>query len=162
WCDAAALLVPERALVPKRVLASDRAGTAAANDRELGATGAFLDGLYLADIGSELEEWIYQKRESVAARQRTLLLRRAEKAAGGGAFDEAARSAAAALRADRTSSPDVEDLRRLFVLLVAGDHPDSEVARRELDGYGLGADSGATQLTVSQAREHLRRSVGAM
>src|SRR5690606_13660482 len=112
--------------------------------------------------GSELEEWIYQKRESVAARQRTLLLRRAEKAAGGGAFDEAARTAAAALRADRTSSPDVEDLRRLFVLLVAGDHPDSELARRELDGYGLGADSGATQLTVSQAREHLRRSVGAM
>src|SRR5690606_29075137 len=89
--------------------------------------GAFLDGLYLVDIGSELEEWIYQTRESVAARQRTLLLRRADDAAAGGAFDEGARLAAAALRVDRTSLPDVDDLRRLLVLLVAGDHPDADM-----------------------------------
>src|SRR5690606_24070875 len=86
-CDAAALLVPERASVAERAVVPERAETAAANDREPGPTGAFLDGLYLADIGSELEEWMYQKRESVAGRRRTLLLRRAEKAAGGGAFD---------------------------------------------------------------------------
>ncbi|MFO7547137.1 MAG: tetratricopeptide repeat protein [Trueperaceae bacterium] len=148
-CDAGELLAPETA------------DTGSRNADEPAPGGAFLEGLYLADIGSELEEWVYQKREAVAARQRTLLLRRAEKAAGGGAFDEAAHCAAAALRVDRTSSPDVEDLRRLFVVLVAGDHPDAEIVRRELEGYGDGSESGASHLSVAEARELLRRSAGA-
>ncbi|HEX7003532.1 MAG TPA: tetratricopeptide repeat protein [Trueperaceae bacterium] len=107
--------------------------------------GPFLDGFYLHECSSELEEWLYTTREHLAERVRESLLRRAEDEAARGDFPEAARGAEAACDLAGAPHPDPETLLRLHNLLVAGGSPRAAGLRRDAGEYGIELTSSAAE-----------------
>lgn len=92
--------------------------------------GPFLEGVYLEDWGTELEEWIYQKREALSTQMRGVYLSLAEQAANKGWFEQATAHAETAYLLKAAPDPEPEDLRRLYPLLLVSRSPQAgEVAR---------------------------------
>ncbi len=120
-CDALDLL---RALE-----AADRARA-----RELYA-GEFLAGLYLRDIGAELEEWVLTTRDHLASSVQMAGIAESEGLAAASAFAEAGRIAVGALGLVHETDPEL--LPRLHRLLSAADHPFAADVARQAATYGM-------------------------
>ena len=111
-----------------------------ANDGAMALTayqGAFLEGVYLSDWGVELEEWVYQTREHLAERVRSVLLKHAENDAFRESYDRAARQAEIAYKLAGAATPGPEDLPRFYTLMLAGSSPYAGELRDEAEGYGI-------------------------
>ncbi len=98
--------------------------------------GPFLEAAE-ADLGEELEEWIFQFRERLAGEHRSLLLRQAEAQAALGMFRDANQLAEEAWQLPGAAPLEPEDLPRIHRLLVAGGSALSPEVGREADEYGL-------------------------
>lgn len=98
--------------------------------------GPFLHGLALAELGEELEEWVMQTRESLAASYRTLLLQEAQRQLASHP-SEAGQWAAQAYALLGAAPPSAEEFRALYALLSAADHPDRQKLAREAAELGL-------------------------
>lgn len=85
--------------------------------------GAFLEGLRFRGVSCELEEWVYDKREFYANIQRETFLRLAEQEALLENYRLAAKHAEAAFAVRWTPPLDSHDLKRLYLLLRAGESP---------------------------------------
>jgi WD40 repeat protein len=121
--------------------------------------GRFLDGFHLKDLGVELEEWIYRRREQLAARVRGALLSLGEEAAAGGDFTVAAKQAEAAYLLPGAPEPEAEDFVRLFRLLQAGDNPHAAEVKKEAESFGLalslGRDASRAELSGTKGERQL-------
>ncbi|UCH24528.1 MAG: hypothetical protein JSV66_11285 [Trueperaceae bacterium] len=115
--------------------------------------GRFLPGFGSQDLGAELEEWLYAKREAVAARVRQALIRLAEQMAVPGQFEEAASYAERAYLVTGAPEPEHEELTRLYTLLVAADHPQAKEVKREAEAHGV-----TLTLAPEDAQEQLLES----
>ena len=115
--------------------------------------GPFLDGVYLHDWGSELEEWVYATREFVAGRVGEALVSLAETEAGSGRFEAAAARAERALELVGEAA-DPEMLGRLHALLLAGGAPGAAFVADEAAAFEI-------EIETSQegARSRFRRDV---
>jgi predicted ATPase/Tfp pilus assembly protein PilF len=118
--------------------------------------GPFLAGFYLKHWSAELEEWIYDTREHLAARARRAMLERAERPAARERFEEAARLAEAAYRLPGAAALEPDDIVRLHTLLCAGGSPLASEAREEASGFGI-----ALATSAADARARLRDLLGA-
>jgi len=116
--------------------------------------GAFLDGVYLSDWSSELEEWVYAQREAMAAKVRTARLALAEQSAQQGQFEAAAHHAEAAYSLPGAPPLEPEDLRRLYPLLLAGKSPQAARIRQEASELGL-----TFNLKADEAKARFRREL---
>ncbi len=96
-----------------------------------GYRGPFLDGLTPKGLSSELEEWVLQTREFIAARVREALLGLAENEAAQGMVQQAAERAERALALAGAAAPEPQDLVRLHTLLLAGGSLRAEEVRNE-------------------------------
>ncbi len=110
-------------------------------------SGAFLEGFVLPDWSSELEEWVYATRESIAAQVRGALLREAEKIATTGDFESATARAEAAYKVQGAKVAETEELERLYAILMAGDSILATEVRAEAKEFSL-----ELKLTQSEAR----------
>jgi tetratricopeptide (TPR) repeat protein len=99
--------------------------------------GPFLHGAYLNDWGMELEEWIYETRERVAARAQDAMIQLAEDHAAHGRFREAASLTERAYELTGAPTPEPESLIRYYALLVAGDSVLKDTVRQEAESYGI-------------------------
>jgi predicted ATPase len=111
--------------------------------------GAFLEGVDLSDVGSELEGWILEMRETLGRQVRTALLDAAERDAATGAYRDAARTAERAWRLPGAPPATPETLRRLHDLLVAGDSADAAPLRGEAAEIGLELPPGRARARAS-------------
>jgi predicted ATPase/Tfp pilus assembly protein PilF len=114
--------------------------------------GAFLEGFYLSELGIELEEWVYKTREYIAGRVRGAMLELAEKKASRGDFAKAAQCAEKAYRLAGALEPEVNDLERVYNLLLAGSSPKAAELRVELESFGVNILSSS-----EAAQQKLRR-----
>jgi predicted ATPase/Tfp pilus assembly protein PilF len=114
--------------------------------------GAFLEGFYLAELGVELEEWVYKTREYIAGRVRGVILELAEKKASGGDFAKAASYSEKAYRLTGASEPEVNDLERIYHLLLAGNSSKAVELRVELETFGINV-----LLSSEAAQQKLRK-----
>jgi predicted ATPase len=99
--------------------------------------GAFLQGFVLPDWGAELEEWVYATREFLASQVRGGLVRLAQTEAERGHFLEATKYAAIAYQLPAARPLEPDELERLHVLLLVGDHPLAGEVQREAREFGL-------------------------
>jgi DNA replication protein DnaC len=99
--------------------------------------GSFLQGVRSEDWNTELEEWIYEKREAFAAKAREALLQIAQQEARKGQFDVAAHYALKAYHLRDAPEPELEHLEQLYILLRAGDNPHAKDVGKEAKGFGL-------------------------
>jgi tetratricopeptide (TPR) repeat protein len=99
--------------------------------------GPFLHGAYLNDWGLELEEWIYETRERLAARAQDAMLQLAEDHAAHGRFREGAAVAERAYELPSAPTPEPEALVRYYALLTAGDSLLKDKVRQEAESYGI-------------------------
>lgn len=106
--------------------------------------GSFVSGVALSNWGVELEEWVFGTREILADRFRDLILRTGEREAATGRFGQAAGRAGLARSVPGASELDPEEIRRLYALLRAGDHPQALDVRKEASEFGM-------RLEMSQA-----------
>ena len=113
---------------------------------------AFLEGVYLSDWSSELEEWVYATREDLAARVQHAALQLAEKGAAQGRFAEAAERAERALALPGAPENEPEELSRLYLLLQAGEHPLAAHLKAEAQRYGV-----TLSFTPAEAKARLQR-----
>ncbi len=100
-------------------------------------SGAFLEGFVLPDWSSELEEWVYATRESIAAQVRGALLYEAEQLAASQNYGLAATRAEAAYKVQGAKSAEPEELERLYAVLLAGDSVLAAQVRREAREFNL-------------------------
>ncbi len=112
-------------------------------------SGLFLEGLALA-WSAELEEWVYETRERVAARVREAALHLGEEAATRGEFLKGAAWAETALDRAGTAAADPEETERLYTLLRAGGSVRAAALRKEAAEFGL-----SFSFTPAQARARL-------
>jgi DNA-binding SARP family transcriptional activator len=118
--------------------------------------GSFLQGVRSDDWNTELEEWVYEKREAFAAKAREALLHIAEQEASKSQFDVAAQHALKAYHLRDAPEPEPEDLERLYVLLRAGDNPHAKDVSKEAKGFGLDL-----HFSEEEARQRLTFSTSA-
>ena len=97
----------------------------------------FLEGFYLHDVGTELEEWVYATREFIASRVREGLLRLAEREADKGHVDKAGEHADAAYALAGAPELDPEEFVRVYRLLLAGGSSRARNLRAEALSLGL-------------------------
>lgn len=113
----------------------------------------FVEGFYLPGLGLELEEWVYQTREFLAAHARKALLELARQDAAQAAFERAAKRAEAAYLLPSAPEPEPEELGLLHTLLCAGD---SRLARKVYDeAQAFGIDAASSK---DAARHRLSRA----
>jgi predicted ATPase/DNA-binding SARP family transcriptional activator len=117
--------------------------------------GHFLQGFQQSDWSVELEEWVYETREFLAARAREALLRLGEEEAARGRFDEAAQRAESAYVLARAAEFEPEDLARCYMLLVAGKHVRAAEVRREAQDFDV-----LVLLSPGEAQAQLSRAAG--
>ena len=117
-------------------------------------SGVFLETLTLNSLSSELEEWVFSRREHIAGEVRATLLKLAEQAAALGNFEEAALKAERASTLAGAAPIEPEDAVRLHTLLLAAEHPHAGVLEREAKDYGLSV-LGDAQLAQKQLRRDL-------
>jgi tetratricopeptide (TPR) repeat protein len=113
--------------------------------------GPFLEDVDL-ELGVELEEWLFETRENLAAQTRSAALVRAERDASQGRFAEAAKWAQRAFELPGGEA-DPDALMRIHALLVAGDHPLAAEVFREAESYGV-----AVRLASDDARSKLQQT----
>ncbi len=115
--------------------------------------GPFLEGFDLTDLGEELEEWLYQTREHIAAKVREAKLFLAEQQASRGDFAEAAKQSEEAYLLRFAPEPEPEMLARLYTLLRAGEASVAaiESVSKEAKSYDL-----ELALTVEEAKAKLQ------
>jgi tetratricopeptide (TPR) repeat protein len=111
--------------------------------------GRFLEGLDL-ELGEELEEWVFSKREALAATAREALVRLAEIKAGQGRFESAGQLAERAYRLPGAAPPEPEEFVRFQVLLAAGKSPAAVELRREAEAYGI-----SLRISAEEARARI-------
>lgn len=99
--------------------------------------GPFAEGLKAKEVGSELEEWVYQTRERLALEVRQAYLILAEQAVQSGNFAEAAGAAEEAYKVAGAPPLEPEGLPKIYRLLVAGEHPLAETLEREARELGM-------------------------
>jgi DNA-binding SARP family transcriptional activator len=112
--------------------------------------GSFLQGVHSDDWGTEVEEWVYQKREAFAAKAREALLHIAEEEAKNKQFDSAAQHALKAYHLKAAPEPELEQLEQLYLLLRAGNNPHAKDVSKEAKGFGLNL-----HLSEEDARQRL-------
>ncbi len=78
--------------------------------------GPFLEGIRLRSWGIELEDWVLETREFLAAKARQAMLRLAEHEASRGRFEQAARQAETAFRLSGAPEPDPDEIPQLLAL----------------------------------------------
>ncbi|CAM4400379.1 hypothetical protein [Deinococcus marmoris] len=98
--------------------------------------GSFLDTLSIP-LGADLEEWIYETRETLAREVRGLWLNLAAAAAAHGRAAQAGELAAHALNVPGAPPPDELELPRLHHLLHLAGHPLAGGIEREAHSLGL-------------------------
>ena len=111
--------------------------------------GPFADGFKL-ELGIELEEWLYDKREDLATRVQDAMLKQAETLASQGQFVDAARHTSEAYRL--SSIPEPEALIRYYTLFRAADDPIAQELAEEARHFGT-----TLELTVDEARGRLQQ-----
>jgi tetratricopeptide (TPR) repeat protein len=114
--------------------------------------GPFLAGVALPDWSAELEEWVYARREDIAARVQRALLKVAERVASQGSFAQAGRLAEQAYRLEAAPALEPEELTRLYHLLQAAESPVASSVKREAEELGI-----ALALTSAEAKIRLQR-----
>jgi DNA-binding SARP family transcriptional activator/tetratricopeptide (TPR) repeat protein len=112
--------------------------------------GSFLQGVHSDDWGTEVEEWVYQKREAFAAKAREALLQVAEEEAKNKHFDSASQYALKAYHLKAAPEPELQDLERLYLLLRAGNDVHAKDVSKEARGFGLDL-----HLSEDEARKRL-------
>ena len=113
--------------------------------------GPFLDGLTPKGLSSELEEWVLQTREFIAARVRDALLDLAENEASLGKVQQAVERAERALVLAGAPALEPQDLQRLHTLLLAGSSLRAEKVRQEALDFDV-----ALVASQAEALERLR------
>jgi DNA-binding SARP family transcriptional activator len=99
--------------------------------------GSFLQGVRSDDWNTEIEEWVYEKREAFAAKAREALLHIAQQEAYKGHFDAAAHYALKAYHLRDAPEPELGELEQLYVLLRAGDNAHAKDVSKEAKSFGL-------------------------
>lgn len=112
--------------------------------------GDFLEGIDF-ELGLELEEWVYGKREWIAKHTCLALIEGAERAASHGNFDKAVLYAERAYRIQAYSA-EPEELMRLYAVLLAGNSPYSSALGQELESFGT-----SPKLIASETRHRLEQ-----
>lgn len=102
--------------------------------------GPFLDGLTIP-LGADLEEWLFDTRESIARTARTALTTLAAQAAAHGDTTRAGDLAARALTLPGAPPADELELPRLHHLLTLAAHPLAAQVDREARTLGLHLDA---------------------
>ncbi|WP_221091485.1 tetratricopeptide repeat protein [Deinococcus aquaedulcis] len=115
--------------------------------------GSFLDASELPEWGTELEEWTYAKRESLAETLRELALAFAERQAALGHFEHSTLWAERSIQVAGAPDAMPEFWLRLMPLLVAGESPLMEEARQRAAEWDLKWDG-----NIETARARLRQS----
>ncbi len=113
--------------------------------------GRFLDGYPPRELGTELEEWVYQTREFLAGRVREGLLSHAETSASQGNYPQALEHAERAHLLPGALPLESDHLERLHALYVAGGSYRAEEVRKEALEAGL-----SLMVSPAEARNHLR------
>ncbi len=113
--------------------------------------GSFVPALDL-ELGTELQEWLYQSREELAARVRLALLQLAERHALQGRFAEAGQLAVRAYQLPGAPALEPELIPRLHVLLQAANHVLGATLAEEARSLGL-----QLELSFEEARGRLRQ-----
>ncbi len=99
--------------------------------------GMFLEGVNIDDCGEELERWMFEQRELLAGQMRRLYLVNAEQEATRGNFETASQYAETAYLFPGAPEPELEDLRRLYPLLLLGGSRETAHVRQEAEAFGL-------------------------
>ncbi len=120
--------------------------------------GAFLQGAHLLNWGLDLEEWIYEKRESLAMQAQTVMLELAEKKAALGQFDASADLAAKAYQLEGAVEVEPETLPHYYQLLAAGKHPLASKVKQEAQAYGLALDFQSSEAKTQLQTNFIGRS----
>jgi predicted ATPase len=119
----------------------------------------FLEGIYLSNWSSELEEWVCRTREFLSRYLSRSLLNCAESAAARGQYTTATACAEAICDVADTSVLEPEELKRLHTLLAATDNPHATMIAEESRDFGLILSSDSE---VAKARLHGHLSKGAL
>jgi len=99
--------------------------------------GPFLETVNASRLGEELEAWVLETREFLAARVQEAMLRLGEFKAAKALFTEAAELAERAFRLPGALEPEPEVLGRYFVLLQAGGSAFADVVKSEAEAFGV-------------------------
>jgi DNA-binding SARP family transcriptional activator/tetratricopeptide (TPR) repeat protein len=127
-----------RAIVQTDTKALDTAFSNKAWHEVLGLyKGSFLQGVHSDEWSTEVEEWVYQKREAFAAKAREALLHVAEEEAKNKQFDSAAQHALQAYHLKAAPEPEPGELEQLYHLLRAGNDVHAKDVSKEAKGFGL-------------------------
>lgn len=102
--------------------------------------GQFLDGLTIP-LGPDLEEWVFDTRESLALETRSALLTLAGQAAARGHTSEGSDLAARALTLSGAPPADELELPKLWHLLTLAGHPLAAQVEREARTLGLNLET---------------------
>lgn len=116
--------------------------------------GPFLQGLYLRNWSTELEEWVYHTREFLAGRACEASLQRADAAAARAHFLEAAKHAEHAYTLAGAPAPEPVTLVRMHTLMLAGGHPRVAELAEEAAAFGVSLLS-----SQDTARAHLQEAL---
>ncbi len=98
---------------------------------------SFADGIFLNDWGIELEEWVYEKREYLAAKAQKTMLELAEIEASHGRFVPAAELAEKAYNLKSAPLVEPEDFSNYYSLLIASNHELAKKLKEEAREYGI-------------------------
>ena len=118
--------------------------------------GPFLEGIRLRSWGIELEDWVLETREFLAAKARQAMLQLAEHEASRGRFEQAARQTETAFRLSGAPEPDPDEIPQLLALMVAGQSPHAATLKKDAASYGVDV-----VLSSEDARQNLLGSVAA-
>ena len=117
-------------------------------------TGAFLDGLMLSELGSELEEWVLTTREFMADQMRKVYLRLGEEEANRGQFETATRYAETAYTLRGASELEPAEIPQLYRLFLVGQSFHATKLRSEAQELGL-----LLEETQTEARARFQRTL---
>ena len=99
--------------------------------------GPFLEDVALPDWSANLESWVYDTRETLAAQAQTSLLKLAEHYAEESRVELAAQYAETAYTLPAAPAPEPETLTLIFDLLQEGGHEAAQVVAAEAEELGL-------------------------
>ena len=112
--------------------------------------GSFLAGVHSDEWSTEVEEWVYEKREVFASKAREALLHVAEEEAKNQQFETAAQHALKAYHLKAAPEPELEQLEQLYLLLRAGNDVHAKDVSKEAKSFGLNL-----HMSEEEARERL-------
>lgn len=116
-------------------------------------TGAFLEDIALTDWGAELENWVLDTRELVAAQVRTNLIHVAEMLCEQGEMQQSIKLTRRAWRLPGARPLDTDELQRLYALSLSAGSELSGVLRQEAQEHGLELHSALSLKPVQASPE---------